>query len=90
MSGHSKWSTIKRAKGANDAKRSQIFTKLAREVAVAARAGDPNPDGIPRLRLAGSNQHPIVVGREGGEWEIGSGFSDVAQDLPAPVDPDQL
>jgi YebC/PmpR family DNA-binding regulatory protein len=52
MSGHSKWSTIKRAKGANDAKRSQIFTKLAREIAVAARAGDSNPDQNPRLRLA--------------------------------------
>ena len=52
MSGHSKWSTIKRAKGLNDAKRSQIFTKLAREIAVAARAGDPNPDVNPRLRMA--------------------------------------
>jgi len=52
MSGHSKWSTIKRAKGANDAKRSQIFTKLAREIAVAARSGDPNPEMNPRLRLA--------------------------------------
>ena len=52
MSGHSKWSTIKRAKGLNDAKRSQIFTKLAREIAVAARGGDPNPDVNPRLRMA--------------------------------------
>ena len=42
MSGHSKWSTIKRAKGANDAKRGALFTKVAREVMVAARAGCVN------------------------------------------------
>lgn len=52
MSGHSKWSTIKRQKGANDAKRSQLFTKLAREVTVAARQGDPDPQTNPVLRLA--------------------------------------
>ncbi len=52
MSGHSKWSTIKRKKGALDAKRGKIFTKLAREIQVAARAGGGDPDGNPRLRLA--------------------------------------
>jgi YebC/PmpR family DNA-binding regulatory protein len=52
MSGHSKWATIKRKKGANDAKRGQVFTKLAREIAVAARAGVPDPDMNFRLRLA--------------------------------------
>jgi YebC/PmpR family DNA-binding regulatory protein len=52
MSGHSKWSTIKRAKGAADAKRGQLFTKLAREIAVAARAGLPDPEYNVRLRLA--------------------------------------
>lgn len=52
MSGHSKWSTIKRAKGAADAKRGQLFTKLAREITVAARAGLPDPDSNPRLRIA--------------------------------------
>ena len=52
MSGHSKWSTIKRKKGAADAKRGQLFTKLAREIAVAARAGIPDPDANFRLRLA--------------------------------------
>jgi YebC/PmpR family DNA-binding regulatory protein len=52
MSGHSKWSTIKRAKGAADAKRGQLFTKLAREITVAARAGLPDPEANPRLRLA--------------------------------------
>jgi YebC/PmpR family DNA-binding regulatory protein len=52
MSGHSKWSTIKRKKGANDAKRGQLFTKLAREITVAARTGLPDPDANVRLRLA--------------------------------------
>jgi len=52
MSGHSKWSTIKRAKGALDAKRGQLFTKLAREITVAARTGVPDPDSNARLRIA--------------------------------------
>lgn len=52
MSGHSKWAQIKRSKGVADAKRGQVFTKLGREIAVAAREGGPNPDMNPRLRLA--------------------------------------
>jgi len=52
MSGHSKWSTIKRKKGAADAKRGKIFTKLIREIATAARTGGADPDANPRLRLA--------------------------------------
>ncbi len=52
MSGHSKWSTIKRAKGANDAKRGALFTKLARDIALAARDGGGDPDMNFRLRLA--------------------------------------
>ncbi|MDQ3044042.1 MAG: YebC/PmpR family DNA-binding transcriptional regulator [Chloroflexota bacterium] len=52
MSGHSKWSTIKRKKGAADAKRGQLFTKLAREITVAARSGLPDPDANVRLRMA--------------------------------------
>jgi len=52
MSGHSKWATIKRQKGANDAKRGQLFTKLAREITVAARSGLPDPEMNFRLRLA--------------------------------------
>ncbi len=52
MSGHSKWSTIKRQKGVADTKRSQIFTKLAKEITVAAREGDPDPHTNARLRLA--------------------------------------
>jgi YebC/PmpR family DNA-binding regulatory protein len=52
MSGHSKWSTIKRKKGAKDAQRSKQFSKLIKEVTVAARMGGGDPDGNPRLRLA--------------------------------------
>ena len=52
MSGHSKWSTIKRKKGAADAKRAKIFTKLIREIATAARLGGGEPEANPRLRLA--------------------------------------
>ena len=52
MSGHSKWSTIKRKKGANDAKRGKIFTKLIKEITVAAKMGGGDPDGNPRLRSA--------------------------------------
>lgn len=50
MSGHSKWATIKRKKGAEDAKRGKIFTKLIREITVAARQGGGDPAGNPRLR----------------------------------------
>ncbi len=52
MSGHSKWSTIKRKKGANDAKRGKIFTKLIKEITLAAKMGGGDPDGNPRLRTA--------------------------------------
>jgi len=52
MSGHSKWSTIKRKKGAADAKRGKIFTKLIREIATAARLAGGDVDSNPRLRLA--------------------------------------
>ena len=52
MSGHSKWSTIKHQKGQKDARRGQLFTKLAREITVAARKGDPDISMNPSLRLA--------------------------------------
>ena len=52
MSGHSKWSSIKHQKGVNDARRGQLFTKLAREILVAARQGGADPEMNVRLRLA--------------------------------------
>ncbi|RXH55797.1 YebC/PmpR family DNA-binding transcriptional regulator [Granulicella sibirica] len=52
MSGHSKWATIKHKKGALDAKRGKIFTRLIKEVTIAAKTGGGDPDGNPRLRGA--------------------------------------
>ena len=52
MSGHSKWATIKRKKGAADAKRGQVFTRLTREIVMSAREGGADPDSNFRLRLA--------------------------------------
>lgn len=55
MSGHSKWATIKRKKGALDAKRGQMFTRLIKEITIAARQGGGDINGNPRLRLAVDN-----------------------------------
>ena len=55
MSGHNKWSKIKRAKGAADAKRSKQYSKILKEVAVAVREGGPDPESNPRLRLLVQN-----------------------------------
>ena len=85
MSGHSKWATIKRKKGAADAKRGKVFTKLIREIATAARIGGGDPHANPRLRLAidrarGANmpkdniERAIKKGLGGGE---GTAFEEV-------------
>lgn len=55
MAGHSKWANIKRRKGAQDAKRSKIFTKLIKEITVATKEGGDEPETNPRLRLAINN-----------------------------------
>ena len=52
MSGHSKWASIKHKKGAADAKRGKIFTRIIREITIAARLGGGDPEGNPRLRQA--------------------------------------
>jgi YebC/PmpR family DNA-binding regulatory protein len=52
MAGHSKWANIQHRKGRQDAVRSKLFSKLAKEITVAAKMGDPDPDKNPRLRLA--------------------------------------
>ena len=52
MAGHSKWANIRFRKGAQDAKRGKIFTKLIREITIAARSGGGDPAANPRLRLA--------------------------------------
>ena len=55
MSGHNKWSTIKRKKGALDSKRSKIFSKIIKDITVAVKEGGPDPDSNARLRLAVAN-----------------------------------
>ena len=52
MAGHSKWANIQHRKGRQDAARSKLFSKLAKEITVAAKMGDPDPEKNPRLRLA--------------------------------------
>ena len=52
MAGHSKWANIQHRKGRQDAARSKLFSKLAKEITVAAKRGDPDPDKNPRLRMA--------------------------------------
>ena len=52
MAGHSKWSKVKRFKGAIDAKRGKIFSKLSKEITIAAKTGGGDPTGNPRLRSA--------------------------------------
>jgi len=52
MSGHSKWATIKHKKAATDAKRGRVFTRIIREISIAARIGGGDPNSNPRLRTA--------------------------------------
>ena len=78
MSGHSNWSTIKHKKGAADAKRGQLFTKLAREIMVAARSGDANPDMNFRLRLAVDSARSLNMPKDNIDRAVarGSGVGD--------------
>ena len=71
MSGHSKWSTIKRKKAATDAKRSKIFSKVLKEIAVAVKeGGGTDPDGNPRLRMAINNAKGVNLPKENLERAI--------------------
>lgn len=83
MSGHSKWSTIKHKKGAADAKRGQLFTRLSREIMVAARSGDANPDMNFRLRLAVDNARSNNMPKENIQRAIerGAGTGDAGTSL---------
>jgi YebC/PmpR family DNA-binding regulatory protein len=77
MSGHSKWSTIKRKKGAEDAKRGKIFTRLAREITVAARhSGDPNAN--PALRIAIERARSANMPKDNIERAIKKGTGELA------------
>lgn len=83
MSGHSKWSTIKRKKGANDAARGKIFTKLAREIQMAAREGGADVDANVRLRLAVDNARAENMPKDNIERAIrrGAGLDKDAEDI---------
>lgn len=73
MSGHSKWSTIKRKKGAADAKRSKMFSKVVKDITVAVKEGGDDPDSNPRLRLAISNAKGISMPKDNIERAISKG-----------------
>lgn len=64
MSGHSKWSTIKRKKGALDAKRSKIFSRIVKEIQIAVKEGGGDPEGNPRLRLAIQNAKGVNMPKD--------------------------
>ena len=64
MSGHSKWPTIKRKKGAADAKRSKMFSKVIKEITVAVKESGPDPESNPRLRLAISNAKGVNMPKD--------------------------
>ena len=92
MAGHSKWAKVKRLKGALDAKRGKIFSKLAREITVAAKLGGGDPDMNPRLRMillkcraanmpADNIDRAIKKGAGGGE---GANFEDLTYELYGP------
>ncbi len=92
MSGHSKWSTIKRKKGAQDTKRSKIFTKVIKEITIAVReGGDPAPGNNPSLRLAINNAKGVNMPKENIERAIkkasesgGEDFSEITYEGYAP------
>ncbi len=83
MAGHSKWKQIKRQKGVADARRSQVFTKLGREITVAARHGGPDPEANARLRLAIDRAREENMPKDNIERAIqrGSGADASAADL---------
>ncbi len=80
MSGHSKWSTIKHKKGQQDQKRGALFTKLSREITVAARSGEPDPNMNFRLRLAIDNAKANNMPKENIDRAIARGSKTVGND----------
>ena len=79
MSGHSKWSTIKRKKGAADAKRSKTFSRIAKEITIAVKEGGiADPELNPRLRLAVQNAKGVNMPKDNIERAINKGQSDTS------------
>ena len=77
MAGHSKWKTIKHAKAATDKKRASLFTKLIREITVAAKTGGGDPAGNPRLRLAIENARDVSMPKDNIERAIKKGTGEL-------------
>ena len=77
MSGHSKWSTIKHRKAAQDAKRGKIFTKLIKELTIAARLGGSDLDANPRLKLAIANAKSQSMPKDNIERAIKKGAGEL-------------
>jgi len=78
MSGHSKWSKIKRAKGANDAKRSKMFSRIVKEITVAVKESGSDPESNPRLRLAINNAKGVNMPKDNIERAISKADKDGA------------
>jgi len=78
MSGHNKWSTIKHKKGAADAKRGKIFSRLIKEITIAARMGGGDPDGNPRLRTAVNAARAANMPKDNVERAIKRGTGEIA------------
>lgn len=81
MSGHSKWSTIKHKKAAKDAKKGKIWTRIIKEITIAARDGGADPDGNPALRLAIQNGKGANMPKENIERAIKKGAGGEASNL---------
>lgn len=77
MAGHSKWKTTKHYKAAADKKRGALFTKLIREITVAAKSGGGDPDGNPRLRTAIDNARALSMPKENIERAVAKGTGDL-------------
>ena len=78
MSGHSKWSTIKRKKGAEDAKRAKVFTRLGRDIMVAAREGGGDENANPKLKLAIAKARSANMPKENIERAKKKGTGEIA------------
>lgn len=78
MSGHNKWSTIKRKKGALDAKKGKIFSRIVKEIQIAVREGGPDADSNPKLRLAIQNAKGVNMPKENVERAVNKASSEGA------------
>lgn len=91
MAGHNKWSKIKRKKGVEDSRRSKIFTKILKDVAIAVRESGPDPEANPRLRLAIANAKGVNMPKDNLQRAIskasesgGAGYTEVTYEGYAP------